>query len=311
MDWSDVVLKIPTQYAETACAIAQLLSPGGIYIEDYSDLTTEAPKIAHIDLIDEELLAKDRAHVLVHLYVAPAENPSEAVSFLQSRLDAAGVPHTISLENVRELDWATAWKQYYHPTKVGRRLVVRPTWEAYAPAEDEVVIDLDPGMAFGTGTHETTRLCMQLLEDCVDGNTTMLDVGTGSGILAIAALKLGAATVTACDIDSTAVRVAAENAALNGVEGKIHILCGDLAQQVQGRFDVVCANIVADIIIRLAPDVPRFLKPDGVFLASGIIDEREQDVRDALAGIGLAVTDARRQGGWVALACRFAGKAGA
>ena len=212
------------------------------------------------------------------------------------------MPFSVETDKVDEEDWATAWKKYYFPTRVGERLVVCPSWEDYAPAPGEVVLTMDPGMAFGTGTHDTTRLCMQLLEKYAAPGVKLLDVGTGSGILAVAALLLGADSAVGVDIDEVAVRVAKENAAANGVGDRAAFLAGDLADRVDGRFAVVTANIVADVILRLIPDLGRFLEPGGVFIASGIIDTREADVVSALEGAGYRLADRRESGGWVALA---------
>lgn len=305
MEWSEVTVKVPAAKVDDAAAITQMVVPYGIYIEDYSDLVTEAPKIAHIDLIDEELLARDRTHALIHLYIKPTENPNEAVSFLTERFTSEQIPFEISTVKVKEEDWATEWKKYYHPIKVGKRLVVCPSWEHYDLAEDEVMISLDPGMAFGTGTHDTTRLCMQLLEEHVTAQTTVLDMGCGSGILSIAAMLLGGKSAVGVDIDDTAVRVANENAAMNHVTEKTTFLCGDLTDKVSGTFDLICANIVADVIIRLSPVIPQFLKQDGVFIASGIIAERADEVVSALEAIGLHIVKRAESGGWVALDCKF------
>ena len=302
MEWSEVTVRIPSAAVEEACAIAQMCVPYGIYIEDYSDLTEEAPKIAHIDLIDEELLAKDRAHALIHLYISPAENPGEAASFLTQRLLACGIKHSIATAQVREEDWATAWKKYYHPVRVGKRLVICPSWEQTELSAHEIKLELDPGMAFGTGTHETTRLCLELLEQYVSPGSQVLDVGCGSGILSIAALLLGAKRAVGVDIDEVAVRVARENAGMNGVDERAEFVCGDLAREVTGVYQVVCANIVADVIKRFAPDIPRYLAPGGTLLASGIIAERADEVAAALEEQGLRVLRREEQGGWAALA---------
>ncbi len=304
MDWNEIKVSIPCENTDEATAICQMTVPYGVYIEDYSDLETEAPKIAHIDLIDEELLKKDKSTSIIHIYIEPDINPSEAVSFLKERFESLNIKHQIEVVSTREEDWATAWKKYYHPTKVGQKLVVCPTWEEYTPADGEVVMMLDPGMAFGTGTHDTTRLCMQLLEEHVNSDTLMLDIGTGSGILSVAAALLGAKHCVGCDIDSLAVRTAGENAQLNKVENVTEFVCGDLAEKIDGTFDTICANIVADVIIRLSPDIPSLLKEDGVFIASGIIDERADDVIAALDKIGFECTDRRDSGGWVALCAK-------
>ncbi|MEG0693744.1 MAG: 50S ribosomal protein L11 methyltransferase, partial [Oscillospiraceae bacterium] len=207
----------------------------------------------------------------------------------------------IETTNVNEEDWSTAWKKYYHPTKIGKKLVVVPCWEDYALADGEVRVTLDPGMAFGTGTHETTRLCMQLLEDCVTTGTDMLDIGTGSGILAITALLLGANTAVGVDIDELSVKVAQENADLNNIGDKIKLVCGDLTEKINGKYHVVCANIVADVIIRLSNDVTQFMYEDSILLVSGIIEERCDEVTQALINAGLKIENSITENGWVAI----------
>ena len=300
--WTDLKVQIPAGRAEEATAIAQMVVPYGLYLEDYSDLVEVAPQIAHIDLIDEELLARDRTTAIIHLYIKPDENPAEAISFLHERLDAAHIPHSLLTDQVKEEDWATAWKKYYHPIPVGSRLVICPSWERYDRDDGRTVLQLDPGMAFGTGTHDTTRLCLTLIEEYCRQGRPLLDVGCGSGILAIAARLLGASPALGIDIDTTAVRVAEENARLNGVADRSTFVCGDLTQKASGTYPLICANIVADIIIRLLPDLPRFLEPEGVFVASGIITEREADVTAAFAANGFQIRKRLESGGWVAFA---------
>ena len=304
MDWTDVQIGVPVKDLETASAIAQMAVPYGIYIEDYSDLMEEAPRIAHIDLIDEELMAKDRENAIIHIYISPEESPAEAIAYLTARLDQEPIPYTVDTDPVKEEEWATAWKDYYHPTRIGRRLVVCPTWEDYAPEEGELVMRLDPGMAFGTGTHETTRLCLAMLEKYVTPGCKMLDIGCGSGVLSIGAVLLGASEAVGVDIDATAVRVAAENAAMNRVEDKTRYLCGDLTDKVTGVYQVVCANIVADVIIRLAPQVGAFMAENAVLLVSGIIDSRQEEVAQALEQEGFSILESAEEKGWCAMAVR-------
>lgn len=205
---------------------------------------------------------------------------------------------------VSEQDWANEWKQYFHVTHIGETLVIKPTWEEYATKAGEHIIEIDPGMAFGTGTHHTTCMCMERLEKVLRPGMEVFDVGTGSGILAIAAAKLGAETVKAVDIDATAVRVAAENIAANGLTEKINVKQGDLLQGTEGQADVIIANIIADIIIMLLEDVPGKLKNGGIFLASGIIEERQNDVAAAAAKAGLCVEAVDTKGGWVVMQMR-------
>ena len=303
MDWTELNIEIRAEDVDDDTAIAQMVVPYGIYIEDYSDLRTEAPKIAHIDLIDEELLQKDVTKALIHIYISPDDNPQEAVAFLTEKYTAAGIANTLSTESVRQEEWATAWKNYYHPIKLGSRLVVCPSWEEYQAQPDEVIITLDPGMAFGTGTHDTTRLCLQLLEQFCAPGRQVLDVGSGSGILAISSVLLGCSAATGVEIDPTAVRVAQENSELNHTQDRVQFLCGDLVSKISGTYDIVCANIVADVIIQLLPDIHPFLKENSVLILSGIIEEREQDVQAVLEQQGFALRERRCSGGWVALCC--------
>ena len=301
-DWTEIQIEIPVSQVEQASAIAQMVVPYGIYIEDYSDLMEQAPKIAHIDLIDEDLMAKNREVAVIHIYISPEENPAEALSFLRERLDGENIPHALRTDAIKEEDWAFGWKKYYHPVRIGEHIVVCPSWESCSLQEGDVMLRLDPGLAFGTGTHETTRLCLQMLEKFVKPGMEVLDVGCGSGILSICGVLLGAKHAVGVDIDPTAVKVAQENAEMNQVQEKTTYLCGDLTDKVSGRYQVVCANIVADVVIRLIPDVGEFLEENGIVLVSGIIDTRREEVVEALASHGYQVIDSREEKGWCAMA---------
>ncbi len=301
MEWTDIKITVPNAQAETAEAIATGISGGGIYIEDYSDLETQVEQIAHVDLIEQELLDKDRSHVTVHLYLAPDENPAEVLELLHARLSAAELSYKLDTAGVEQEDWETGWKAYYHALTIGERLAIVPSWEEMDT--DRQIIRLDPGMAFGTGTHETTALCLDTLDRLVKGGERVLDIGTGSGILAIASLKLGAAQAEGVDIDPMCVRTAGENARLNGVEDRFKVLIGDLSDKATGKYNIVLANIVANAILHLAPAVPPLMAENGVFIASGIIDDRKDEVIEGLSKAGLVVDQVREDGGWVALIC--------
>ncbi|HWP51983.1 MAG TPA: 50S ribosomal protein L11 methyltransferase, partial [Clostridia bacterium] len=303
MDWTELSITVPTAQAEEACAIAQMAAGGGIYLEDYSDLEEKTMEIAHIDLIDEELTKKDRDKAIIHLYLSPGQTPTETLAYIGSRLERCGIPFSVTTTDVREEDWANAWKTYYHAIALSDKLAICPSWEQYTPLPGQKVICLDPGMAFGTGTHETTRLCLSLLEDALSKDMSMLDVGCGSGILAICAKLLGSRRTVGVDIDEVAVRVAKENAALNSCED-IEILCGDLATDVKGPFDVICANIVADAILRLARDLPALMHEKSVCIVSGIIDSRCAEVEQGLIAAGLMPVRKALQNGWAAIACQ-------
>ena len=301
--WTEVCATVKAEDVERAGDIAQMTVPYGIYIEDYSHLEEEAWEIAHIDLIDEELLKKDRSTAKIHIYISPEENPAEAVAFLSERYTAENIWHTIETSACMTEDWINNWKKYFKPIPVGKKLLIRPTWEEAENPEDRKILHLEPGLAFGTGTHETTRLCMELLEEYVKPGATLLDVGCGSGILSVAGLLLGADSAVGVDIDELAVKTALQNAELNGVKDRFTGICGNLTEKVSGTFDVVAANIVADIVISLTGDVGRFMKPGAVYLMSGIIDTREQDVLKALEG-RFQVIARREERGWIALAAK-------
>ena len=304
MEWTDIRITVPQQYAETAEAIATMVSNGGIYIEDYSDLEQQAWEIAHVDLIEQELLDKPRDIVIVHMYLAPDENPAEILPLFRERLDAAGVEYTLDTAGVEQEDWQNAWKKYYHAMDIGSRLAIVPGWETYDT--DRIQITMDPGLAFGTGTHETTALCLELLDDLVQGGERVLDVGTGSGILAIAALKLGAREADGVDIDPMCVRTAGENAARNGVDDRFRVLVGDLSDKAEGVYDIITANIVAAAILSLAPAVPALMAPGAKFICSGIIDERKDEVLAGLQASGLRPVEIKEKRGWVCILCEKA-----
>ncbi len=314
MNWTEV--KIYTTTAGIDPLTGSMLDLGlqGFMIEDAQDfdefLHDTTP---HWDYVDQAVMEKMKdCETCVTIYVA--DNPQGMEELMQVRQilarlkaqDPDGKYGRLELEmkDVDEEDWSNTWKKYYHPVQVGEHLVVCPSWEAYDRQPDDVVLTLNPGMAFGTGTHDTTRLCMELLEKYITPQDTVLDVGCGSGILAITAALLGANKIIGCDIDEVAVKVAGENAALNGVQDRIAFHQGDLTSQVEGSFQIICANIVADVIIRLSEDAGRYLAKDGIFITSGIIDTREQDVLNALEQNGFQVIERRTSGGWVALACK-------
>ena len=303
MDWTEVTVAVNAADIDKAGDIAQMVVPYGIYIEDYSNLEQEAREIAHIDLIDEELLKKDRSKAFVHVYISPEENPAEAIAFLSERYNAEGIAHEISTASCAEEDWINNWKKYFKPIPVGEKLLIRPIWEQEYDPQGRAVLNLEPGIAFGTGTHETTRLCLELLEKYVRPGCRLLDVGCGSGILSVAGLLLGAQSAVGVDIDELAVKTAVQNAELNGVADRFTGICGNLTDKVSGTFDVVAANIVADIIIELTASIEQFMCPDTVYLMSGIIDTREQDVLSVVEK-KFDILDRREEKGWIALAAR-------
>ena len=302
-EWTEVKIGVKADDVEKAGDIATMVVPYGIYIEDYRDLEEQAWEIAHIDLIDEELLKKDRSRAFVHVYISPEENPLEAVAFLRERLSAEGIENEIETNECRKEEWENNWKQYFHAMPVGKKLLIRPLWEEADP-QGRAVLSIEPGLAFGSGTHETTRLCLEALENYVTEETTVLDVGCGSGILSIASLLLGAKKAVGVDIDALAVKTAKENGETNGFsEPEYTVLEGNLTDKVSGKFDVVVANIVADVIIMFCKDVGAYMKENGVFITSGIIDTKEQQVVDAFNKYGFKIKARHSEKGWVCFEC--------
>ena len=298
MEWTDIRLTVAKADADNAEAVATMIAEGGIYIEDYSDIEQQVAEIAHVDLIEQELLDKPRDQVIIHMYLEPGASPVETLALISARMEAAGIAYTVETEGVEQEDWQNGWRKYYHPMEIGQRLAVVPSWQEYDT--DRVKLILDPGLAFGTGGHETTSLCLEALDERVKGGERVLDIGTGSGILAIAALKLGV------DFDPVAVRTAGENAALNGVADKLTVLVGDLSDKASGTYDIITANIVANAIMSLAPAVPGLMAENATFIASGIIDSRKDEVLAALEAAGLSVQEVKEKRGWECIVCKKA-----
>lgn len=300
MNWIEIKVSVPVENTDEAAAIANMTVPYGIYIEDYSDLEEQALEIAHIDLIDEELVKSDRTRSVIHIYVSECDNAAEAVTYLTEHLAASGIAAEVESEDTDDSDWNENWKKYFKAFSVGQRLAVCPSWETYENTDSRTVINLDPGAAFGTGTHATTSLCMETLEKSVTDTTTVLDVGTGSGILSIAALLLGAKSAIGVDIDAQSVRVAQENAVINRVSDRAQFIVGDLAEKISGKYDIVCANIVADVVIRLFENVADFMNDDGILIVSGIIDMRAGDVESAATQHGFNIKEKLMREEWCA-----------
>ncbi len=303
--WNELTVKVKTEDTARASDVCTVIADMGIYVEDYSDLENVVWNIAHVDLIEQELLERDRTHSLIHVYIKQEKDALECVEFIKARLDAEGIEYETSIVGVNEEDWANNWKQYYHTQRIGKRIVVTPSWEEYTPSGDDVQMRLDPGMAFGTGTHDTTRLCLELLEEVVTPETRILDVGTGSGILSVGGVLLGAPSALGVDIDPVAVKVANENAEINEVSDKTEFVCGDLTDKVHGKFEIVTANIVADVIIRLLSTVKNYLLKGGVLIVSGIIDTRADEVENACHEAGFTTEKRLEHGGWVAIKLRY------
>lgn len=305
MQWIEVNVQVTHEAVEVVADILTAAGTSGVAIED-PQLINNLRNSGTWELCD--IPEQENTEIVtVSAYYVDDEKLQDRLKQIENELAAVEERigsfrfGNIRFRSLSEKDWANEWKQYFHVTHVGESLVIKPSWEEYTPKEGEHVIKIDPGMAFGTGTHHTTNMCMARLEKVLPANAEVFDVGTGSGILAIAAALLGAKSVKAVDIDAVAVRVARENIADNGLEDKIEVKEGDLLRGTEGQADVIIANIIADIIIMLLKDIPRKLKDDGIFLASGIISDRRADVEAAAAEVGMKVDHVDEKGGWVVM----------
>ena len=298
--WTEIKIEINANDIDLASDIAHMTVPYGIYIEDYRTLEEETLEIAHIDLIDDDLLAKDRTKGYIHIYLEPQMNPAEAVAFLTERYTSLGIAFNVETLPCKREDWQNNWKQFFKPLPIGKKILIRPTWESEYDAGDRKVLHLEPGLAFGTGSHDTTRLCLETLEDYIHGGESILDLGCGSGILALSSLLLGAERAEGVDIDEMAVKTAVENGLANNFsEPQYKIHCGDMTEKIHGKFDIVVANIVADVIIMFCKNARSFMKDDAIFIVSGIIDSRENDVQDAFKSNGFTVIKRVESKGWL------------
>ena len=301
-EWTQVRVTVPQARLDELVAVMSMIN-NNLMIEDYSDIDVNL-KTCYGDLIDEQILNADKTVASVSVYIPAERSLSECIAFLKERFSAAGLTDAkLETVGVNEEDWANSWKAYYKPLHIGRHMVIVPAWESYDPKPDEVIVRMDPGMAFGTGSHETTRLVIELLEELVTPQMRVADVGCGSGILAICAAKLGAGQCRAYDIDPVAVRVANENIKDSGLT---NVTCevSDLLRDVDRSYpyDLITANIVADIIIRMSPDVGALMHEKTVLLVSGIILERSGDVVEALEKNGLKVVERAVDNDWCAMA---------
>lgn len=312
MEWCEAVVHTTTEGSDMVGELLMRLGATGTEIVDRADVPDPDKPGVYWELYDKKLLESMPEDVLVKGWFARDEKIGDVLSDIRRELEslkqmAAGIEMgTLRLESqdVKDEDWAENWKKNYKPFRVGSRLVVKPTWETYAAQPGDMVIELDPGMAFGTGTHETTNMCLRLLEKQLSGDSEVMDVGTGSGILAIAAARLGAKDVLAIDVDPDAVKVAKENVALNHVEDRVRVIVGDLVKSEAMPCDLAVANIVADAICMLAAPLTRHLRKGGLFICSGIIREREADVQEAAKAAGYTPVERLTDGEWVALCLR-------
>lgn len=325
MEWLEGFVAVSQEGLEPVAGVLYQCGLTGLMIHDETDFAEflENPN-REWDYVAEELVEeKEALQTGITFFLRDNLYGREQLAQIRGALAAAKAEEkeielgtlAVTVKNVQEEDWANNWKQYFKPFPVGEKIMIKPSWEELTEETDKTILKIDPGHIFGTGTHETTQLCMELSEKYVTEGDKVLDIGCGSGILSIAALLLGAREADAVDIDPNAIRIAYENSDRNAIDrARYHVRAGNiledtaLQQAYSGKgYDLVEANIVADVIIALTKQAPAYLKDGGVFLCSGIITERKADVLAALAAGGFRVEDVREKKGWVAIAARYVG----
>lgn len=306
MKWTEVCIETTEGASDAISEMLTTLGAGGVVIEDPNEIRRQIESPDSLDYADQEFMDSLGTEVIIKAYFNQESTPEqlavligEKIQFISQFLEV-GKGYTGYIE-VDDEDWATAWKKHYRPFHISNSVVIKPSWEEYERQAGEIVIEMDPGMAFGTGTHETTRLCSQLLEQYVKKDDTVIDVGCGTGILSIIAIKLGAIHATAIDIDEVAARVTKENCTLNGVLDSISVKKGVLEELEPQNADIVVANIIADVVISLSILLPTYLKKGGILLTSGIIKERKDDVIKAYTDLGFEFISLLEMGEWVAI----------
>ena len=321
MQWIEVTIKTTPGAIDLVCDRLTVLGFDSFIVDDqdqFHEFLEENRQ--YWDYVDEGLEQQMQGLSQIRLYLEEGPAVPETISHLKDQLAAlrAQYPATdfgsldVQLANVKDEDWENNWKQYYKPLEIGPRLLIVPQWEQTPETGGRTVLRLDPGLIFGTGSHATTRMCLEKLQTLPLSGKRVLDLGCGSGILAIAALLLGAARADGCDIDPKAPDVVMENAALNGIgPDRLHAVAGDVLAQGplrrrlgQEKYDVVLANIVADVIIAMSPAVPEWLAEGGVFICSGIIEGRQQEVETALHAAGFEIAAHFCQEDWHCMCCR-------
>ena len=320
MDWIKVTVFTTSEGIEPVTGRMYQLGITGIEIEDEQDFKDflENNK-QYWDYVDDDLIRQKEGETKVNVYVSDNISGNEMLMEIRTSMlelknldeDGAFGRLEIEVENMNEEDWANNWKKYFHQMEIGEKLLIKPEWETLEKPTDRIVFDINPGMSFGTGSHYTTQLCLESLEKLVKNGDKVLDLGCGSGILSIISVLLGAKEAVAVDIDPNAVNIAYQNAEKNGVTKDVYkvyagnVLADDeLSEKINDKYDVVVANIVADVIIGLAPKAKEYLKDGGTFITSGIIEDRIDDVKAALEGIGFSIEQINMRKDWASIICK-------
>ncbi len=307
MDWIEVKASVNREAVDAVTEIFYEFGAGGVSVDEPIEQYIENENI-YWDYIDESKIDRNVESKVMAYYSTLEDDLEEKIQKIKSRIEnLSEFGLTVGSAKVetaicKQEDWENSWKQFFKPIKVTDKVVIKPQWEEYEAQADEIVIHIDPGMAFGTGSHETTSMCIEALEKNIRPKAEVLDVGTGSGVLSIASALFGAEKIVGVDLDPVAVEVAKENILLNHVEDRVEIKYGDLVKAITGKYDIVVANIIAEaILILLDSDVKSYLKPSGIFICSGIIREKEQVIQEKLSELGFNIREIERKGEWICI----------
>lgn len=305
MKWTEVQIQGTTETEDILTSILYDWGATGLAIEDPLDIENLSQSKMDWDFIDSSLINLKIDGLLIKAYFSEEEDLDKKVKNIKDSIEnhpmLKAENHVITITKVDEDDWAESWKQYYKPLRIGKKIVIKPTWEDYEIKYEDIIIELDPGMAFGTGTHETTMMCTETLEEYVKLGDTVYDIGTGSGILSIVAAKLGAKKVIGVDLDPLCVKVANENIEINNVRDIVEIKNGDLLEVIEDRADIIVSNIIAEVIAGMTNDLKPYLNDSGIFIASGIILEKIELVETSLMENGFEILDIKKTNVWACI----------
>lgn len=319
INWIETKISTTTDAIDSISGILLSIGINGFVIEDSNDFNEFLTSTEYRwDYIDEELMERKNSPTSITVYLPENDQGKQWLFDIKDRLETAKLSSPeidfgtleVELKNIREEDWANNWKQYFKPFTVGEKLLIKPTWETIDNTDGKTVLNIDPGSSFGTGQHHTTKLCLERLEEIVKSGDRVLDLGAGSGILSIGALLLGAKSALGIDIDENSVRIAMENAAQNSVENRFNAKCGNiiddslLREDIGRNYDIVVANIVADVIILMSPLFKSFMHQDSTLIVSGIIHRQKDEVKEALIKNGFKIITSQESNDWSCIVCK-------
>ncbi|HLR33777.1 MAG TPA: 50S ribosomal protein L11 methyltransferase [Tissierellales bacterium] len=302
MKWTEVQVRTKTENEEIVTNALYDLGVQGLAIEDPKDILDLVEVREDWDLIDEKLINQGFNTIIIKCYLGESEDLIKKIQAIKKSIKGLG---QVVVSEIYEQDWSEKWKTYYKPIKIGKNIVIKPSWEDYKSRVEDVVIELDPGMAFGTGTHETTILCIEDIEKYMKTGDKVFDIGCGSGILSIVAAKLGAKKVISVDLDDLAVKVAKENIEKNNVDNIVNIEKGNLLDVVEEKADLIVSNILAEVIVKLSNSIKNYLNDEGLFISSGIIKEKKNIVEEALKENNFTILETKTMDGWVSIVAKY------